>query len=93
MGNATDKVAQVGRNSTTHHDCDLLDNTNTGVVGLPKLFTMANSLEEGEECRDTKCRGDDREGVSRSIVNILISMVNIQHRWEKSHPTLQTGTT
>ena len=46
MGDATDEVAQVGMYSTTHHDCDLLDNMNTGVEGLPGLFTMANSLEE-----------------------------------------------
>ena len=47
MGDATDEVAQVGKYSTTHHDCDLLDNINTGVEGLPRLFTTANSLEEG----------------------------------------------
>ena len=46
MGNATDKVAQVGKYSTTHHDCDLLDNTNTGVAGLPRLLIWQMALRK-----------------------------------------------
>lgn len=77
MLNDLHQSRQVRKDSAAHEDGDLLTDFDAGVPGLPALFTLTDSLQEWEEGRDTKGRGNHAEGPGSGVADVLIDVVDI----------------
>jgi len=85
----------VRQHSATHKDWYLLDDLDSGMPGLPRLFTSAYSTQEWQKSWDAKSRSDYSERTGRgiphyrcqllsfdfSIVTLLTILINMVDIW------------
>eukprot|EP00962_Isochrysis_galbana_P056214 scaffold28112_cov112-Isochrysis_galbana.AAC.2 len=72
-----DERAQVRQHRAAHQDGDLLHNLDARVPCLPRLFGLADRLEEGQQRRHAERRRHDREGASGGVAHVLVDVVNV----------------
>mmetsp|Transcript_35291 Transcript_35291/g.51854 ORF Transcript_35291/g.51854 Transcript_35291/m.51854 type:complete len:369 (+) Transcript_35291:906-2012(+) len=70
-------LLEVRQHSTAHKNCNLLNDLDTCVPSLPRLLTLAHSLEEGQQRGDAERRGHDSKGTRRGVTHILVQVVDI----------------
>mmetsp|Transcript_15797 Transcript_15797/g.40419 ORF Transcript_15797/g.40419 Transcript_15797/m.40419 type:complete len:537 (+) Transcript_15797:1904-3514(+) len=60
-----------------HQDGDLLHDLDAGVAGLPALLALADSLQEGQQCRNAQRTGHHGEGPRRGVAHVLVRVVDV----------------
>ena len=78
VGDTVNEIPQVGQNGASHHDSDLLDDTDACTSSLLGFLAPAYGFEERKKRKDPKNRSDGGEGASGRVPDILVGMVDIR---------------